>query len=49
MQGYNGKEWVNLNSSTTEKETEEMGKSHEETRLCTWKILTKKMHKKKLC
>ena len=30
MQGYNGKEWVNLNSSTTEKETEEMGKSHEE-------------------
>ena len=30
MHGYNGKEWVNLNTSTTQKETEEMGKSHEE-------------------
>ena len=30
MKGYNGKEWVNLDTSTTEKETEEMGKSHQE-------------------
>jgi len=30
MEGFNGKKWVNLNTSTTEKETEEMGKSHEE-------------------
>ena len=30
IQGYNGKLWVNLNSSTTEKVIEEMGKSHEE-------------------